>query len=87
MSHLDIFERRTYANNWRCKKKGVIGQITKEELKNLVENTSICSHCNKNIEKWSIDHKIPLRKGGFNIILNIQIICHNCNRDKERKDE
>lgn len=46
-----------------------------------------CQSCGKNrLEtKLSIDHIIPLAKGGSNDISNLQTLCFQCNREKTDK--
>jgi len=48
------------------------------------KNKTICVSCgtDKNI---SIDHVIPLSKGGLNEIENMQFLCKNCNSKKGAK--
>jgi 5-methylcytosine-specific restriction endonuclease McrA len=65
--------------------KGAKGNFTNaewEQLKKIYELT--CWMCGKKEPeiKLSIDHKIPLSKGGSNEIDNIQPLCRSCNSRK-----
>ena len=49
-------------------------------------NPHICAYCNKSIpstETVTIDHKIPVCKGGKTIPENLTISCYPCNREKD----
>lgn len=45
----------------------------------------ICLHCGKKItihNDFSIEHVIPLKKGGSNDLVNLVALCQTCNKDK-----
>lgn len=49
-----------------------------------------CANCNKDLiqeleDDVHIDHIIPLSKGGCNDLVNLQILCKNCNLKKSNK--
>jgi 5-methylcytosine-specific restriction endonuclease McrA len=47
-----------------------------------------CVFCNTILEKYHIDHILPLSRGGLHTIGNIQILCESCNlRKSNRTDE
>jgi len=49
-------------------------------------NPHICTYCNKSIpstETVTIDHKIPVCKGGKTVPENLTISCYPCNREKD----
>jgi 5-methylcytosine-specific restriction endonuclease McrA len=74
-----------YVNNRRSKIKS-LGTINIEEwelLFNKFENK--CLWCGKSDIKLTIDHVIPITKGGLNLISNIQPLCSRCNSKKNNK--
>ena len=56
-------------------------------IKNFKQsNPHICTYCNKSIpstETVTIDHKIPVCKGGKTVPENLTISCYPCNREKD----
>jgi 5-methylcytosine-specific restriction endonuclease McrA len=68
-----------------------IGFFTKDEWENrLIEFNFSCAYCYRNEcelnKKLTIDHIIPISKGGLNIIENIVPSCFSCNSSKGSKD-
>lgn len=73
--------------NYRARKKNSVGIITVEEWENLKEKYgNICLCCKRGDLKLTIDHIIPLSKGGRNTIENIQPLCSSCNSRKKDKE-
>lgn len=62
--------------------KNAIGKFTLEEWKELIKRfQNKCAGCKKET-KLTIDHIIPISKGGTNYISNIQPLCLVCNSSK-----
>lgn len=62
-------------------------QFIRRQLIN--SNGAICSLCNKPIETMkdcTIDHIIPVSKGGLTTIENCQLAHKNCNQRKRNKE-
>jgi len=71
-----------YNERRRARMSSVPGSFTKEEWLKVRDATGgVCPFCGRNVglEKMSMDHIIPLSKGGTNYISNIRAICRNCN--------
>ena len=68
-----------YYRNYHAKKKGsTIGPIN---IQALVERDSVCAICHKHIpaRQRSIDHILPISKGGAHIQDNLRIVHIRCN--------
>jgi 5-methylcytosine-specific restriction endonuclease McrA len=52
----------------------------------LVEHTGHCAYCGST-ERIDADHRMPLYRGGSNLIANILPACRHCNRRKHRRTE
>ena len=75
-----------YSQNRRARKNGNGGAITEVEWKKLqdkYENRCLC--CGRKDMKLSLDHVIPLSKGGRHEIGNAQPLCVPCNSRKNNK--
>ena len=72
-----------YTNNYRARFREASGSFTPqqwEERKKAFDN--MCAVCGL-LGKLTIDHIIPLSKGGSNDISNIQPLCGPCNYSKQ----
>lgn len=57
-----------------------------EICKNFFKNNKgnyICAYCNKEIQRPTIEHFIPISNGGLNVKENILPICNKCNCSKQ----
>ena len=63
--------------------KGSIGSFTPQEWDSLIEvYKHRCAYCGKKTKRLTVDHIIPLSKGGENFISNIIPACSYCNSSK-----
>lgn len=70
----------------RGRKKANGGVFTKKEWLLLLDKYDYrCYYCKQKFEKLSVDHYIPLSKGGKNSIDNIVPACLSCNCKKGNK--
>jgi len=59
-------------------KKGVLIKIREQDFR--------CLYCGKDVsEDYSLDHRIPLSRGGDNTVENIDIVCKDCNTKKSTR--
>lgn len=66
----------------RAIKNNADGSFTKKEFSELcIKHGNICVCCGEE-KKMTIDHIVPLSKGGSNSIDNIQPLCLSCNSKK-----
>lgn len=63
--------------------------FTNEEKEDVLKKSmGICAHCGKPIYigyQFSVDHYIPLTKGGVNRSYNLIPLCKECNKRKTTK--
>lgn len=78
--------RRTAKFNRRAREESADGKISKREWVELCDkygNRCLC--CGRNDVKLTLDHVVPLVKGGSNTIENAQPLCQSCNSKKHTK--
>jgi 5-methylcytosine-specific restriction endonuclease McrA len=73
---------QVYSSNRRASKAGAEGRLTFQDwLSILSKQKFLCNIC-KIKTPLTIDHIIPLSKGGSNWPTNIQALCNPCNGRK-----
>lgn len=74
-----------YGNNRRARKMQIPGLINIDDAAQLlVAQRGCCAYCGSN-ENLHLDHRIPLSKGGANLISNMQWLCASHNLAKNAK--
>lgn len=71
------------------RKTNIVGSYTYKEWRELKERWhNMCPACLRSEPevKLSVDHIVPISKGGTNFIWNIQPLCISCNSRKYTKD-
>lgn len=78
-------KRCSWEQNRRAAKKssGKISDADVVRLKRL--QRGLCATCETKLNKYHIDHTIPLSLGGLNTFHNIQLLCPHCNLKKNSK--
>jgi len=74
------------AANYRARLKDAEGIVTAEDWLTILDNHKHrCHYCGKKRLKMTLDHVIPLSKGGRNSSENVVPACLNCNAKKRDK--
>ena len=80
----EVFKIRDLLNNIR--QRSVISpDLSREQIVQIFERDDGCVYCRKETN-LTIDHIIPLTKGGRNIYANLVIACVSCNCSKNNRD-
>jgi len=90
-------EKRAYAKdkekvlakvrNRNARKRNSSGSHTAKDIANLlVKQKGKCPNCLSKLDKYHVDHIVPLAKGGANSPDNLQCLCPACNVRKSDKD-
>jgi len=71
----------------RALKRNAKGKISAAEWREkIAEFNSCCAYCLKHMDKdITMDHMIPLSKGGEHTIENVVPACRNCNSQKQKR--
>lgn len=71
-------------HNFRARSEGVDGTIAGDDISGLyIEQSGLCSYCGEDMgETYTVDHVLPLSRGGTNTPDNIVLCCGVCNSSK-----
>jgi len=80
---------RAYQSWWRHNREAWLqnngnNTLTVEEVKKIFAIHPYCEYC-ETTENLTLDHIIPVSRGGQNCIDNITVACHQCNCSKNNK--
>jgi 5-methylcytosine-specific restriction endonuclease McrA len=79
-------QHRAAIRNRRARLKGVGGTHTSSDIARLFKRQDgRCVYCNARLERYEVDHIIPVSRGGSNWPSNLQLLCMRCNRSKQNK--
>jgi 5-methylcytosine-specific restriction protein A len=81
------FSKRTYTMYSLLKKRGAVGftlESFRAHLERSIERDSNCTYCGQvlMLKTVSADHKLPLSRGGRNLLSNVQFVCKSDNKSK-----
>jgi hypothetical protein len=80
-AHPEVSRASVHRRNARL--KSIEGTFTAQQWNKLVQICGDrCLKCNATNKKLTIDHVVPISKGGTNWISNIQPLCLSCNSGK-----
>lgn len=75
--------------NYRVREReGMTDEITKEEYEEIISSSGgVCFYCRTELtnENRTIDHYVPLSRGGEHSISNIVCCCNSCNSSKQNR--
>jgi len=75
-----------YERNRKTRKRNAGGTHTEEDIRRLYFfQKGKCVVCKVKLDKYHIDHIMPLSLGGSNAAGNLQILCPMCNMQKHSK--
>jgi len=64
----------------KAKRRAAEGKFTKDDIKDLfAKQRGFCAACSVVLDKFEIDHIIPIKRGGTNWTSNLQLLCKTCN--------
>lgn len=63
--------------------------VSIEEMMNWMQKSHTCEYCFQEIaiKDYSVDHRLPLARGGKNDYSNLHLICKSCNSMKGQLTE
>lgn len=77
---------RAIARNRRARKRAAEGTHTAADVEaQLKRQKGHCYYCGVKLDKYHVDHVIPLSRGGSNSPDNLVIACPSCNLSKSDK--
>ena len=78
-------KRQAYYNNYRARKENNGGSFTTKEWEELCAKYDYRCVCCGEQKPLTVDHIMPVSKGGSSDISNIQPLCKSCNSSKRDK--
>lgn len=78
IDHYTMFAARNFASRDRTLPANLVQDI-------FVRDNYTCQYCNKRGGKLTIDHRMPVSRGGDDNKENLCVACHRCNCRKGKK--
>jgi 5-methylcytosine-specific restriction endonuclease McrA len=83
-------QRTAFRSKVRAKRHRVKSDLTTKQIVNLFNENHTCYYCKKPITsayELSIDHVVPMCRGGENTLKNVIVCCDICNLQKGKREE
>lgn len=78
---------RVKAHRRRARERGAVGTFSADDISRITKaQRNRCALCKKKSRRLTVDHIMPLARGGTNWPHNLQMACLQCNRKKNAKD-
>lgn len=78
--------RRQHAHRKRARRLNAKGRFGRADVKRILSGQKMrCWWCDCKLEKYHLDHRIPLSRGGTNDPSNLVASCPPCNQKKSSK--
>jgi len=71
---------------WRRRKNNLRKNARSKKQSLIKENGKFCGYCKKKCKKLTIDHIVPISKGGLSNRNNLMLACSECNTAKANKE-
>jgi 5-methylcytosine-specific restriction endonuclease McrA len=79
-------KREEFRHRRRARVRNAGGEFTAAQISEMRQRQcGRCAHCRRD-RPLTVDHIIPLARGGSNHIHNIQLLCRSCNSRKKDRD-
>lgn len=79
-------QHRAHGHAYRARKRAAKGRHTAQDIqRQLNAQRRKCYWCGKRLDKYEVDHIVPLSRGGSNEPSNLVIACPPCNNSKHNK--
>lgn len=76
-------DKRNYKHRRRAKLRGLEVKATPKQLRVAKDKAKgRCYYCDSKVKMLTLDHVVPLAKGGSHTLDNIVFACHACNSEK-----
>lgn len=85
LSYTPEYQRNTVEIR-RARKAQTGGSFTQDDIEKLFEmQEGLCAYCEKSLNRYHIDHVLPLSLGGSSNPSNLALACVSCNLSKATK--